>query len=289
MQKIHQSIVIHAPKDKVWDTMLGEETYRQWTESFSPGSYFQGDWSQGSQIRFVTDNEQGGVDGMLSEIAENRRHEFISIKHIGMIQNGVEDTQSEMVKAWTPSFENYTFKEVQGGTEVTVDMDSEESMAPMMESMWIEALKALKELTETGKLSKVTVSIWTSAPMDLVWKAWTEPEHIMKWNFASPDWECPEAENDLRPEGHFRSRMAAKDGSAAFDFEGSYIRVDKMERIDYQMSDGRQVSVRFMDAEHGRQVKEIFDPETMNPVEMQKAGWQAILKNFKKYVEGLES
>jgi len=111
------------------------------------------------------------------------------------------------------------------------------------------------------------------------------PEHIEKWNQASEDWHTTRAENDLREGGKFLSRMEAKDGSAGFDFEGVYDEVKTHQKIAYFMSDGRQVEIYFTQNDASTDVKVEFDPEDENPVEMQRGGWQAILENFKKYVE----
>lgn len=147
MQKKHYSIIINAPREKVWDTMLGRETYREWTKVFSPGSDYSGSWDQGSEIRFIG-SDGGGGSGMLARIKENRPYEFISIEHYGMIENGVVDTTSDKVKAWAGAHENYTFVERDGGTEVLVDMDVEDQYAQMFDDMWPRAMQTLKELAE---------------------------------------------------------------------------------------------------------------------------------------------
>lgn len=152
MQKLHTSIQIQAPREKVWETMLGDKTYRQWTTAFNEGSYYVGNWEEGSEIRFLgpdpEDKEKEG--GMFSRVKENRQHEFISIEHLGIIKNGVVDTTSDEVKQWTPSFENYTFRDKDGGTEVSVDMDVHDDYKAMFEDMWPKALLRLKELAEKG-------------------------------------------------------------------------------------------------------------------------------------------
>lgn len=139
-------------------------------------------------------------------------------------------------------------------------------------------------MTTTEKRS-ITVSATIHAPVEKVWKCWTDPAHITRWNSASDDWHTPRAENDLRTGGKFLSRMEARDGSVGFDFEGIYDTVKTNERIEYTMSDGRRVSIDFKGGENTTTVTETFDPENTNPHDMQKAGWQAILDNFKKYVE----
>lgn len=149
MEKLHFKIDINSPKEKVWNTMLDDTTYRVWTTPFSEGSYYKGDWSKGSKIIFLgPDSETGKEGGMVSRIAENKLYEFISIEHLGIIKDGVEDTTSEEVKKWTPAFENYTFKEKNGTTEVLVEMDINDEYKEMFEGMWPKALQKLKELSE---------------------------------------------------------------------------------------------------------------------------------------------
>lgn len=134
--------------------------------------------------------------------------------------------------------------------------------------------------------NKITVTTIVNAPMSKVWDSWTKPEHIMNWAFASDDWEAPEAENDLRVGGNFRTRMAARDKSAGFDFSGTYTAVTDHELIEYDMDDKRHARVEFRDLPEGVNVTVTFDPENENPIDMQRDGWQAISDNFKKYVEG---
>ena len=137
----------------------------------------------------------------------------------------------------------------------------------------------------------ITVTITIKAPLPKVWGHWNKPEHITGWAFASNDWEAPSSENDLRVGGKFKTRMQAKDKSAAFDFTGTYSAVKENELIEYDMEKApgeiaaRHVKVEFITMPEGTQVTETFDPENENPIEMQRGGWQAILANFKKYVE----
>jgi len=132
---------------------------------------------------------------------------------------------------------------------------------------------------------KITVKATIHTRVEKVWKFWSQPEHIKKWNNASPDWHTPIAENDLRTGGKFLSRMEAKDGSFGFDFEGVYDEVTEHRYIHYTLGDGRTVSITFESDENETKITETFDPENQNPVEMQQAGWQMILDNFKKYTE----
>lgn len=133
--------------------------------------------------------------------------------------------------------------------------------------------------------TRITISTHINKPVAHVWKIWTEPEHIMQWNAASDDWHCPKATNDLRPAGKFSSTMAARDGSFSFDFAGVYDDVQLNTRIAYTMTDGRPVEILFANVNGRTLVTESFDAETEHPLEMQRAGWQAILDRFKAYAE----
>ena len=133
--------------------------------------------------------------------------------------------------------------------------------------------------------TKITIETMISADVRKVWDDYTKPEHITKWNYASNDWHCPSAENDLRVGGKLKSRMEAKDGSTGFDFEAIYEEVIDHKKISYIMTDGRQAITNFENLGSKTRVTTTFDAENENPVEMQRTGWQAILDNFKKYVE----
>lgn len=132
---------------------------------------------------------------------------------------------------------------------------------------------------------KITVSTTINAPVDKVWKLYNEPEHITQWNHASDEWHSPNAENDLKPGGKFLYRMEAKDGSFGFDFGGTYSEVEDQKKITYNLDDTRAVSVDFEANGNQTTVTSVFDADAQNPVGMQQQGWQAILDNFKKYVE----
>ena len=135
---------IEAPPSEVYDLIVGPESYKRWTSAFLEGSYFEGSWGQGEKIRFLSPSG----DGMIAEIAENRRGEFISIRHLGVINKGVEDTESEDVRAWTPAFENYTLEPVDAGTRLVVDQDVTDDFESYMQEAWPKALAKLKELAE---------------------------------------------------------------------------------------------------------------------------------------------
>lgn len=145
MKTLHFSIFINAPREKVWKTMLEKETYQQWTKAFEPTSTYEGGWEQGSEMRFISTEQNSG---MFSKIKESRLGEFISIEHLGMIKDGVVDTTSDEVKKWTPAFENYTFNEKDGGTELIIDVDVADEYEETFSDMWPKALQSLKEIAE---------------------------------------------------------------------------------------------------------------------------------------------
>jgi uncharacterized protein YndB with AHSA1/START domain len=132
---------------------------------------------------------------------------------------------------------------------------------------------------------KITVETLVNADTQKTWEKFTSPEHIIHWNFASDDWHCPKASNDLTTGGKFSYTMASRDGKMSFDFAGVYDEVIDRKKIAYSLGDKRQVDVRFEDLGDKTRVVESFDPETVNSAELQRNGWQTILDNFKKYVE----
>lgn len=135
----------------------------------------------------------------------------------------------------------------------------------------------------------ITVTAIVAVPVAQAWRLWTLPQHITQWCAASDDWEAPRAENDVREGGRFTTLMAAKDKSAEFEFGGVYTKVITCELFEYRMDDGREARVRFEHIHGGTKITEEFEPESINPLDMQQAGWQAILDNFKKYAENASS
>lgn len=131
---------------------------------------------------------------------------------------------------------------------------------------------------------KIIISSLISAPIKKVWDYYTDPAHIIHWNFADPSWHCPHAENDLRVGGRYLARMEAKDNSFGFDFDANYTEVNPGRDFTYQFGD-RLATVSFMEIDGKTEVTIAFDPETENSIELQRNGWQAILNNFKKYTE----
>ena len=133
--------------------------------------------------------------------------------------------------------------------------------------------------------TQITVTVNVLADRKKAWDYYTQPGHITNWNFASDDWICPSAKNDLRIGGIYAARMEAKDGSFGFDFEAVYDEIKEGERLVFTLGDGRKTTVTFEDHENATKVAVTFDAEMQNAIDMQRDGWQAILNNFKKYVE----
>lgn len=144
MKKLRYSISIKTKAEVVWNKMLDDKTYKIWTLEFAEGSYFEGSWQKGEKIKFLIPSG----DGMVSEIAENIPNQFLSIKHLGFIKNGIEDTTSDEIKAWAPAFENYSFKEIGNETQLNIEIDATDDFADYMDNTWPKALAKLKELCE---------------------------------------------------------------------------------------------------------------------------------------------
>lgn len=148
IQRIQFTATINAPVETVERLMIGPESYKRWASAFAEGTYFEGSWEQGAKIKFLS---PPSGDGMVSEIAENRKNAFISIRHLGMIANGVEDTTSDSVRAWAPAYENYTFVNVPEGTKLLIELDVLADWEQYMTEAWPKALAQLKQLCEAER------------------------------------------------------------------------------------------------------------------------------------------
>ena len=146
MKRLNFEIEVKAPVSTVWNTMLEDATYRQWTSQFHEGSHYIGDWEEGSKILFVGPDN----NGMVARISKNQLYEYISIEHLGFIENGVEDTTSDEVKSWVDQkpFENYIFEVIDGTTQLKVEVDAHEDWVEMFNEDWPSALEKLKDLCE---------------------------------------------------------------------------------------------------------------------------------------------
>jgi len=150
MTNLRYSITINAPKQKVWQLMLGQDTYKEWTGAFHSGSSFVGSWDKGSKIKFVAE-DGGKINGMFGKIVENVPYKFVSIEQLGEIINGEEDTSSPNAQQWIGSHENYSFSEVNGVTTLEVELIGEginSEIAEMFNNMWPAGLAKLKEISE---------------------------------------------------------------------------------------------------------------------------------------------
>lgn len=138
-------------------------------------------------------------------------------------------------------------------------------------------------------MDQITVKSTINKPMQMVWDAYYQPNHVIHWNFASDTWHCPTATNDFIVGGHFNYRMEAKDGSGGFDFIGIYDEIIKHKKMAYHLEDDRKVIVQFSKTDQGTHVEVTFDIEYENTKELQELGWQSILNQFTSYVESLSS
>lgn len=148
-KRVQFTAVINAPPATVWRHVTDPESYKRWTSAFAEGSRFEGSWEPRAKIRFLAPSG----DGMVAEIAESRPNSFISIRHLGMISNGVEDTTSQAVRAWAPAYENYTFLPTPEGTNMVVDQDVAAEWEEYMNEAWPKALAILKELSESSSVA----------------------------------------------------------------------------------------------------------------------------------------
>lgn len=144
MEKLEFKTSINAPKEKVWNILWNDDSYPKWTSVFAAGSVAKTDWKEGSKVLFL----DGQGSGMVSTIAANKPNEYMSFKHLGVVNNGVEDTESEKVKDWAGAMENYTLKDVGGKTELTVDLDINDAFKDYFENTFPKALEKVKELAE---------------------------------------------------------------------------------------------------------------------------------------------
>lgn len=279
MKTMEFDIKINAPAKKVWQVLWNDVTYRKWTSVFSEGSHAVSDWQEGSKILFL-DPKGSGMHSVIETLKPN---EYMAFKHLGEVKEFKEQPDTDATNAWKGAMETYLLKEENGSTKLYLKSDITPDFEEYFKEIFPKALASIKELAEQP--IQITVETPVEAPIEKVWKLWIAPEHITKWSTASDDWHTTRSENDLRKGGKFLSRMEAKDGSFGFDFTGVYDEVKPNEVIAYTMDDGRKAKITFINKGKETKVVETFEAETENSIELQQGGWQAILNNFKKYVE----
>lgn len=151
MERISYSTYIDCPVDRVYETMIDEEHYKEWTAVFNPSSRYEGSWEEGSKIRFYGEDENGNIGGMISRIRQNIPNRYISIEHLGMINDGKEITEGKEVEEFAGALENYRFQSKDGGTELIVEFDTNENWKEYFSTTWPIALQKLKEVCEENK------------------------------------------------------------------------------------------------------------------------------------------
>ena len=272
---LETSITIAASIEKVWAALTTPEIVKQ----YFFGTELVTDWEIGKPIYFRGEWEGKAYEdkGIVLDYEEDK---YLKYSYLSSWENKPDLPEN---------YNNitYTVNEVDGKTVLTITQDGfeDEEKRNHSEQNWQSVFGGMKELLE--KKEKITVQVTIDASVEKTWTFWTEPHHIIHWNNASDDWHTTHAENDLQVGGSFLSRMAAKDGSFSFDFVGTYSKVELDSLIEYAIVDGRKVSISFEKMnENTCQVTETFEAEDIHSLELQQAGWQAILNNFKAYVEG---
>lgn len=272
----------HKP-ELVWELIVDPEYYRLWTVAFHEGSFFEGDWTKGSKIRFVSEDESGIVTGMVSTIEENDYPNHISIKHLGLVMNGIEDYDSEYTKVWAPAFENYHLaRNEDGGCTFLLEQDMPEDYVEDFKQMWIAGFQKMGTLLNTNHTIGKVIHLHEKSQLstNAVWDKLTMPEKVMTWNYASDDWHCPKAINDLKSGGEFHYEMASKDGQMSFDFWGTFDEIEISKKLYAILGDGRTLQIELFSKPYGTLIVERFEAEDQNDLNLQRFGWQSILKNL---------
>ncbi len=247
------------------------------------------DFRPGGRWLYDMVGPEGERHGSLQRFEEIAKEEFFTG------EDAFTDSEGNVNEEMPVGFWKNTFVATERGTLVTsfIQYPNREALETIVNMGMAEGLslaqdnldELLAALAGSPSGGKITVKAVIAAAPDKVWERYTAPEHITQWNFASDDWHCPRAENDMRVGGKYSARMEAKDGSWGFDFEAVYDEIEDGKSFTYTMEDGRKVTADFNDLGGQTEVVVTFYAESENPVEMQQAGWQAILDNFKKYAE----
>ncbi len=275
MKQITFTTLINAPAEKVWFCLWNKANYENWTKVFSEGSHARSDWNKGSRIHFLSPE----CSGMFSDIIEMIPNVQMSFNHLGEVKNSEEQGVND---EWKDSEESYYLSEENGVTTLKTILKIDEKWQDFFNDTFPKALDLVKKDAENGTVKLITVQTLIDKPLQEVWDKYTRPEHIVNWNFASDDWHCPKAYNEVKSGGKFSYRMESKDGSMGFDFDGIYSEVIPLKKLAFNL-DERKVWTDFIEFNGKTLVQGNFEPEQTNSIYLQRDGWQAILNNFKKY------
>ncbi len=275
MKQISFSTTINAPAEQVWFHLWNKSNYENWTKVFSEGSSALSDWKKGSRIYFLIPSG----DGMYSEISEMIPNQQITFRHLGELKKFEEQGVD---KNWMDSDESYFLTEENNQTKLTITLTIDEKWEKFFGDTFPKALELIKKDAEDNIVKLITVQTLIDKPLEEVWEKYTKAEHIVNWNFASDDWNCPKAYNEVKTGGQFSHRMESKDGSMGFDFEGTYSEVIPQKKLAFNLGE-RKVWTEFIPFNGKVLVLGNFEPENVHSIYMQRDGWQAILENFKKY------
>ena len=271
---LETSLTIAAPIEKVWAALITPETVKE----YFFGTELVTTWKIGSPIYFRGEWEGTAYEdkGIVLDFEEGKSLKY---SYLSSWSNKLDLPEN---------YNNITYSLEENGEEtvltITQDGFEDEEKRAHSEQNWQSIMCGMKELVE--RKYPITVVATIDAPIEKAWTFWTEPHLIVQWNNASEDWHTPHAENNLEVGGNFLFRMAAKDGSFSFDFTGIYTKIELDAVIEYEITGGRKVSILFEKlSEDTCKITEIFESENINSLELQQQGWQAILNNFKNYVE----
>ena len=271
-------ILIDARPDIIWFCLWDLYHYRIWTGTFCEGSYAVTDnWEEGTRVHFLTPEGKG----MYSDISLHLPEQAMIFTHQGIIENFREIPGAT---SWTGAREQYSLKDSDNQIRLHVQLDLDENHLAYFEQVFPPALQRIKELAENPV---ITISEEINKSPQLVWKWFTQPEHIIHWNAASDDWATVAAQVDLQEGGRFCYRMEALDQSAGFEFCGTFTRIVPNVAIHYKIDDGRTVEILFTETPNGTCITERFQPENINDPFEQRDGWQQILTRFRNYATSM--
>ena len=281
-----------ASRQLVWDAFTKTEMLEQW---FAPKPFITKtksmNFREGGHWHYAMISPDGKAYWGRTDFIEIKPIEYYT--SLDAFSNEAGEIDEQLPRAtWVVNFRDkgetslvemiITYKSL-SDLETIIKMGMQEGLTATLEAL----SELLITLTKDKKMetTKITVKATVAADVKKAWDYYTNPKHITKWNFADPSWHCPSAENDMRIGGKYLARMEAKDGSFGFDFEAIYSELIPGEKFTYGMPDGRQINVAFNNRGDNTDVIIVFDAETVNSIELQQNGWQAILNNYKKYTE----